>query len=368
MKNIAFGTNLKALREKHGYTRAKLAQMIDYSEKAIEKWEYNHSLPTMETALLLADFFGVTLDALIYNQKTEIKYLLAIDGGGSKTEFLLTDTNKNKLSGITLGPSNPGDIGIENTKKLLEQGIQHVCSGIKHRESSVFAGLAGGISGNSKQLINEFLAGFNFGAFSNGSDTENVLEIALEGGDGVAVIMGTGIIAFAQTGGERYRIGGWGFHTDKKGSGYNIATEALYSAMKYIDGRDGSRILKELLEKKLNKPLIESIYDIHINGRGYMASFAPLVFEAYKMGDKYAVDIIDTNVKDVAEMIIAGLKYIPHNNGKVVICGGLCRRKDIIEPVFKKYLPAEVKVTFSDEPIINGALMLADKLRKECHR
>ena len=72
-KNISFGLNLKALRKKHGYTRAKLAKMIDFSEKSIEKWEYNNALPSMETVCKLSELFGITIDSLVYNQKTEIK-------------------------------------------------------------------------------------------------------------------------------------------------------------------------------------------------------------------------------------------------------------------------------------------------------
>ena len=52
-----------------------------------------------------------------------------------------------------MGPSNPGDVGIENVKKIIEQGIHEVCSGFKLREVSVFVGFAGSTSGNSKQKI-----------------------------------------------------------------------------------------------------------------------------------------------------------------------------------------------------------------------
>ena len=360
-KTVNFGSNIKMLRKKHNYTRTQLAEKLGYSAKTIEKWEFGNSIPSVETICTLSDFFGVTIDSLIFSSKPDIKYLLAIDGGGSKTEFLLTDTEKREISRVILGPSNPVDIGMENLKILLEQGIHKVCAGIRLREVSVFAGLAGGMTGDNKQLINEFLASFNFGAYSNGSDTENVLEMALDGGDGVAVIMGTGIIAFAQSGGKRYRIGGWGYHIDKMGSGYNIASEAIYSAVKYIDGRDGSVILKDLLEKKLGKSLPDSIAELHQKGRGFIASFAPLVFEAYDKGDKYAANIIDNNIKEVAEMIAVGKKHLSKGKCKVVICGGLCKRTDIMEPVFKKYLSSDFEIRFSDEPVVNGALMLADK-------
>ena len=91
------------------------------------------------------------------------------------------DIDKNEISRAVVGPSNPNDIGMENVKAILEQGIHKVCSGINLREVSVFAGLAGGITGDNKEVINNFLSSFNFGAYSNGSDTDSVLEMAKEG-------------------------------------------------------------------------------------------------------------------------------------------------------------------------------------------
>ncbi len=359
---VAFGANLKKIRKKSGYTRAKLAQLIAYSEKSIEKWESGSSVPPVETVCALAELFGVTLDSLVYESKTTVKYLLAIDGGGTKTEFLLTDCDKNEISRVRLGASNPVDIGIEETKKILERGIREVCDSINLREVAVFAGLSGGITGDNKRLIKEFLSQFNFSYCDNGSDTENALEIALSDGNGVAVIMGTGIIAFTQKDGTRHRIGGWGYHIDKGGSGYNFGSDALDCALKYIDGRDGSPLIKELVEKRLGKPVPESIGDIYKGGKSAVASFAPCVFEAYDNGDKYAEKIIDFNVREVCEIILAGCKHFEKGSEKVVICGGLGKHSHILKPFFEKHLGQDINVTFTSEPVVNGALSLAQKL------
>ena len=78
-RKISFGSNLKGLRKKHGYTRKRFASEIEYSEKAIEKWELSDSKPSLETICKIADFFEVTVDSLIYKEQTQIKYLLAIN-------------------------------------------------------------------------------------------------------------------------------------------------------------------------------------------------------------------------------------------------------------------------------------------------
>lgn len=293
------------------------------------------------------------------NQK--VRYLLGIDGGGTKTEFLLTDIYKNEIKRVILGASNPVNVGLDGTTAVLKQGIEWVCQGIDFNEVSVFAGIAGGISSGSKENINKILSGFGFGAYSNGSDVDSALEIALKGENGVAVITGTGIVGFAQADGARHRIGGWGYMIDKGGSGFNYGADALNSALRYTDGRGGSRRMLELIEEKLKKPLSNSISDIYSGGAAYVASFAPIVFEAFKIGDGEAESIIDRNTKELADVIRAGYNFLNADDKKAVVCGGLCKQQEIISAFLNKYLAEEYTVEFSNEPMINGAVSIAKR-------
>lgn len=360
-KELAFGTNLKVLRKKNGYSRKQLADILAYSEKSIEKWEMTGAIPPVSVVSELAELFDVTVDSLIYSTEKEIKYFLGIDGGGTKTEFLLTEKTGNEISRIILGPSNPVDIGIENTFKVLEQGINEICKGISKNEVSVFVGLAGGTTGDSLSLINKFLKNSGFTCYANGSDTENALEIALGGDDGIAIIMGTGIIAFAQKNNIRHRIGGWGYLIDKGGSGYNFGVDALDSALKNIDGRGGSAIIRNLIESHLGNTLPDSVFEIYRKGKSYIASFATFVFEAFIQGDPEAAIIIERNIKEVAEIIKAGKKKLNLSYPKTVICGGLCHYKDILLPFFKNALGDGCEITFNDNRIVNGALKIAKR-------
>lgn len=294
-------------------------------------------------------------------QNQRIKYLLGIDGGGTKTQFLLTDIKQNEICSSVLGASNPVNVGIDGTKAVLKQGIEQVCRGIDLRKISVFAGIAGGISSGNKENINEFLSGFGFGAYDNGSDVDSTLEIALKGENGVAVITGTGIVGFAQAEGVRRRIGGWGYMIDKGGSGFNYGADALNSALRYIDGRGGSKLILKLIEERLQKPLTDSIADIYAGGAAYVASFAPIVFEAFKSGDSEAENIIDRNTKELADIIRTGYDFLNSTDKKGVICGGLCKQYEILTPFLLKQLGSEYPFIFSDEPIINGALSLAKR-------
>lgn len=292
---------------------------------------------------------------------SEIKYLLGIDGGGTKTEFLLTDISGRVIKRCVLGASNPVSAGIENTKNVLIRGIAQVCKGTDRRAVSVFAGLAGGISGNNRALINGILADCGFGVYANGSDTDSALEAALGGKDGVAVIMGTGVVAFSCVGGVRHRVGGWGYLVDKGGSGFNYGADALDSAFRCLDGRGGSSLLLQLIEEKTAKPLADSVADIYSGGAAYVASFAPLVFEAYKLGDSEAERIIDRNTNEIAQIIRTGCGFLSGAEKLAVLCGGLCSQREILTPFLRKHLGSEHSFTFLNEPIINGAISLAKR-------
>lgn len=296
---------------------------------------------------------------------TEIRYLLGIDGGGTKTEFLLTELSGQEIKRIILGSSNPVNVGIDNTFAVLDDGIRNICKGYKFSEISVFAGIAGAKTGDYEKRINDFLSEFGFGAFSAGSDVDLALEMTLKGENGTAVIMGTGIVAFSRKGDKLYRTGGRGYMIDKGGSGFHFGSDALNCAFSFLDGREGSEEILKLIENKLGKKLEEGAGEIYAGGPSFVASFAPVVFEAYRKGDKKAAEIIDRNMKEAALIINGALKISENCQKRVVICGGLARYGGILLPFMKKYLEEDVIPEFNTEPSVNGAVMLAKKLSGE---
>ena len=365
--SLIFAERLQRARREHGYTQRELADLVGYSEKAVSKWERGGAIPPAEVLLALAAVLHTTIGALLEGTP-RAKYFLGIDGGGTKTAFLLEDEAGNKIAECKLGPSNPNDIGMENCLSLLRQGILEVTTGIKCSEIAVFAGIAGGgISGDNVEHIRRSLAGYGFAFAENGSDAENSLEVALHGGDGVAVIAGTGTIAFAQSGGNRHRVAGWGYLLDGGGSGYDIARDGFSAALRAIDGRGGETLLTAMLEQKLGKSVPDAIPDIYNGGKRFIASFAPVVFEAAEAGDAVALAVIERSAAALAEMIVAARRHVDHKNTPVVICGGLAHRAALIERLMRPYLPEDVKVTFSLEEMINGAVSRARRSYYEQH-
>lgn len=57
--------NIAALRTAHGMTQLEFAEKLNYSDKAVSKWERAESMPDITVLLQIAAIFGVTLDALV---------------------------------------------------------------------------------------------------------------------------------------------------------------------------------------------------------------------------------------------------------------------------------------------------------------
>ena len=290
-----------------------------------------------------------------------LNYFLGIDGGGTKTEFLLTDESGKEIGRLVSGASNPVSAGIENTYNILGNGIKQICRDLDFSEISVFAGIAGAKASENRKHINNLLSGFGFASYGCGSDIEIALEAALKDEDGTAMIMGTGIVAYTRSGENLFRTGGRGYMIDKGGSGFHLGSDALNSAFEFIDGRGGSEAILRLVENKLGKSLEESVTEIYGGGASYVASFAPVIFEAYSLGDKSAFEIIDRNIYEAAKIINAAIK---NSNGKTVICGGLSAQKDILLPFLTKHTEDDAVLTFLDEPVVNGAISLARRSKK----
>ena len=59
------GANIVSYRKQHRLTQAGLAEKLNYSDKAVSKWERGESIPDVLTLVQLAEVFGVTVNDLL---------------------------------------------------------------------------------------------------------------------------------------------------------------------------------------------------------------------------------------------------------------------------------------------------------------
>ncbi len=60
-----FGERVKELREDKGISIRMLAKEINIAHSAIARWENGTKLPSVESVVIVADYFGVTTDYLL---------------------------------------------------------------------------------------------------------------------------------------------------------------------------------------------------------------------------------------------------------------------------------------------------------------
>ena len=59
------GSNIAFYRKQAGLTQAQLAERLNYSDKAVSKWERGESIPDVLTLMQIAEQFQVTVDDLL---------------------------------------------------------------------------------------------------------------------------------------------------------------------------------------------------------------------------------------------------------------------------------------------------------------
>lgn len=71
MKQQTLGERIAALRKVRGLTQAELAAQMGVTDKAVSKWERDLSRPDVDTLPRLAEFFDMTVDALMRDSAEE---------------------------------------------------------------------------------------------------------------------------------------------------------------------------------------------------------------------------------------------------------------------------------------------------------
>ena len=64
-----FSKNIVRLRKAHHLNQSELGEAIHYSPKAISKWENGETIPDVDVMNVIAEYFGVSIDELISEEK-----------------------------------------------------------------------------------------------------------------------------------------------------------------------------------------------------------------------------------------------------------------------------------------------------------
>ena len=62
---MSFSLRIKELREERGLSQAKLAKELGVGTGSVGMWESTQEIPPVKKLLVIADYFGVSLDYLV---------------------------------------------------------------------------------------------------------------------------------------------------------------------------------------------------------------------------------------------------------------------------------------------------------------
>lgn len=260
---------------------------------------------------------------------------LGVDGGGTKTDLAIVDAS-GKVIARRQGPtSNQVVVGFAQASGALIELITDAAA-----EANVPVPLTAGwigLSGSDRPEDREAFAralDYLVGDLRFTNDAELVLSGTPDGA-GIALIAGTGSIAFARNAdGMTGRSGGWGHIFGDEGSAYGVAVDGLRAVAAATDGRGPKTTLADVLldawQAETPHQLIRRVYAPGVT-KADIAATAPLVIAAAEAGDAVAVGIVERAGDGLAELVVSLARRVPFTAPPPVACtGGLILHSELL--------------------------------------
>ncbi|MCT4566480.1 MAG: ATPase [Maledivibacter sp.] len=306
---------------------------------------------------------------------------LGVDGGGTKTAFILINQSGEILGYTVKGTCHYKQVGIKGFSTILKEGIQQVCDKSKIDIKDItfsFLGLPGygeiiEAAENMEKEIKLILQSENFKC---GNDVEVGWAGSLACKPGINIVAGTGAIGVGvDKHGKSVRASGWGHVCGDEGSAYWLGKKAIEIFGKESDGRLEKTPIYEIMRRELkierDFDLISIVLEQYKMDRGKIAGFAKILFKAAENGDEHAIGIFEEAAYEqglTVGAIINQLDFSEEDEVLVSYSGGVFRAKEFILQPFKKYILGLHKNIRIVNPLlqpITGAALYALKLGTE---
>lgn len=353
--------NIRRFRNAKGITQTELASLLRISPQSVSKWECGVAVPDIENLCMIADMLEVSVDSLLGSAAGKEKTMIGVDGGGTKTEFVLFTEQGTILERLILGPCNPNAVGLESSVALLREGLDSLLA-VRSDVRGIYIGASGFLTGgNGKKIENRLKNTYPGIVIQCETDIMNVIASATKAESCVAAICGTGTVVFAKERNKLTQLTGWGYLLSKGGSGYDIGRDALLAALEATEGLGKYTILTDLIEERLNAPVKSCVSEIYRKDQSYAAAFAPLVFRAFAKGDPVAEKILEKNANQLASVINYALSHYDCGS-QVILSGGLLTHSTMYLDMIRTKLPKDIFVIMPKAPQVLGACMLCAKM------
>jgi N-acetylglucosamine kinase-like BadF-type ATPase len=309
---------------------------------------------------------------------SETGLLLAVDGGGTKTQALVTDL-QGKVLARGLGPgSNVHNVGFDESCKAVTTaidgallqvvGLGSARGGQSWRGAPIAAacfGLAGVDAPEDEAEVARWVRQQTIAErFLVVNDGELVLAGGTPDGWGVALISGTGSVCLGRaSSGRTVRVGGWGPLLSDEGSGYEIAAHALRAVARSVDGREQAPgLVNAILRHWSLRDPSSLIRFVHAptTSAADIAALAPVVVHQAQHGDTVARGILERAARELAAQVATVIERLKLDRPPLALAGGMLRGA-LREAVVKQIGSTIASVTYVADPPL-GAVVLARRL------
>lgn len=287
-------------------------------------------------------------------------YMLAVDAGGTKAEFLLAEDGR-ELARARTGTIKRVNAEARDAERNVEQALAEL-----ERLTGVAASRVSrtciGTSGSSVPLVTDWLREC-FGRRVGGSltiagDEEIALDAAFEGGRGVLALAGTGSnVAARDANGRILNAGGWGPMLADQGSGHWIGMEALRRGFLARDEGRETQLL-ERARRLWGLASIDALIEF-ANAQmpqRYASQFAPEVVAAADAGDAVAVEILERGGADLAYLVELLMERMRSSEGsefrtpRVAMAGSILASVERVRAAMQRVLRAR----YTDVEFVSG--------------
>jgi glucosamine kinase len=302
------------------------------------------------------------------------RFVLGVDGGGTKTLAAIADERGRILGTGRAGPTNPDVVGEEELAANLGSAVREAreLAGLGSRPfAAVFLGLAGVVTESDRRHVQSIVARGALGD-AGSLEVDHDIRIALAGGlagrPGIALIAGTGSSCYGRKAdGSSWQAGGWGHLFADEGSGYWLGFNVVKAAFRMYDGRSAETELKSRVLELLGLPSMPDImHRVYVSGmnRAEIAGLAPRVLQLAREGDETCRALVAEGARELAECVFAVADRLRFAPGELEIthAGGLLGPGSPLLSAVRERIAgwsASARVTEPELPPVLGACLLA---------
>jgi glucosamine kinase len=235
-----------------------------------------------------------------------MSFFLALDAGGTKTDYLLADETR-ELARVRTGTIKRMRVDAATASQNLESALAQLSAQTGVSMASITRTCIG-TAGESVPLVRDWLQS-SFSASVGGGllilgDVEIALEAAFPGRAGVLALAGTGSNVLGRTsGGLLITAGGWGPALADQGSGHRIGQESLRATFLAKDEERQTRLLSAVMDFWELSSLDSLVEYANSRPAPDYSKLTEVVVRCAELGDETALAVLRQQGEELAYLV-----------------------------------------------------------------